>query len=268
MTESNPFTTSPKPAPSPAEAAPPQGPPHPPASAPSSAGLDSSAESPLKGEGPAAATPPAGRRRSKRRIGLEAGLLLLIAVALPASRGGWYTASSLDSLAPPAGKLDEHKAAESRRRIASYQPRGTWVVVDTYGNRLRVFRNHELLREAIVSTGSGTVLRDPVSDRTWVFDTPQGERQVQRKVQDPVWIKPDWAFIEEGFEPPTRWRDRIDSMSLGDYGIYLGDGYIIHGTLFQTLLGQRVTHGCIRVGDEDLKWLYWQLPMGSRVYLY
>lgn len=277
MTENNPFTAplQPEPAaaeaPTAAEASPAPGPPRDEPQPPASPEIESPAETQAAGEA-AAAVPPApqaaGRRRSLRRIGLEIGLLLLIAVALPASRGGWYAADSLDSVTPPAGQLDERKAADSRRRIASYQPRGTWVVVDTYGNRLRVFRNHELLREAIVSTGSGTVLRDPVSDRTWVFDTPQGERQVQRKVQDPVWIKPDWAFIEEGFEPPTRWRDRIDSMSLGDYGIYLGDGYIIHGTLFQTLLGKRVTHGCIRVGDEDLKWLYWRLPLGSRVYLY
>jgi L,D-transpeptidase YbiS len=214
------------------------------------------------------ATQPALRKRSRRRILLEVTLLLLIAGVLPASRGGWYVARSFDSLVPPPGEVDARQAADRRRRIASYQPRGTWVVVDTYSNRLRVYRNRELEREAIVSTGSGTILRDPVSDRTWVFDTPQGERQVQRKVQNPVWIKPDWAFIEEGFEPPTRWRDRVDSSSLGDYGIYLGDGYIIHGTLFQTLLGQRVTHGCIRVGDEDLEWIYWRLQPGARVYLY
>jgi len=91
---------------------------------------------------------------------------------------------------------------------------------------------------------------------------------VERKARDPVWVKPDWAFIEEGFAPPEKSRERVDDVSLGDYGLYLGDGYIIHGTLFQTLLGQRITHGCIRLGDADLEYVYHQVPVGARVYLY
>ena len=38
--------------------------------------------------------------------------------------------------------------------------------------------------------------------------------------------------------------------------------------LFKTLLGRRVTHGCIRLGDEDLEFVYRNTPIGSRVYLY
>jgi len=224
------------------------------------------AEAPRSGSPTPASTTRTGR--SRRRIALELALLLLVAAVLPASRGGWYQARPFATLVPLPGEVESRTAADRKRRIASVQPRGTWVVVDTYSNRLRVYRGGELEREAIVSTGSGTILRDPVSDRSWVFDTPKGERQVQRKVQNPVWIKPDWAFIEEGFEPPTRWRDRVDSTSLGDFGIYRGDGDVIHGPRFQTLLGQRVPHGCIRVGDEDLEWIYWRLPMGARVYLY
>ena len=113
------------------------------------------------------------------------------------------------------------------------------------------------------------MLRDPSTGREWIFDTPLGERRVERKVKDPVWVKPDWAFIEEGYVPPPKGaEERYDRFSLGDYGLYLGDGYIIHGTLFQTLLGRRVTHGCIRLGDEDLKYVYQKVPLGARVYLY
>jgi L,D-transpeptidase YbiS len=57
-------------------------------------------------------------------------------------------------------------------------------------------------------------------------------------------------------------------MSLGDYALYIGDGFIIHGTLFKSLLGRRVTHGCIRLGDEDLEFVYKHAPIGTRVYLY
>jgi L,D-transpeptidase YbiS len=46
------------------------------------------------------------------------------------------------------------------------------------------------------------------------------------------------------------------------------DGYIIHGTIFQTLLGKRVTHGCIRLGDKDLEFAYQTVPVGARVFLF
>ncbi len=46
------------------------------------------------------------------------------------------------------------------------------------------------------------------------------------------------------------------------------DGYIIHGTIFKTLLGKRVTHGCIRLGDEDLKFVFDTVPTDARVYLF
>lgn len=189
-------------------------------------------------------------------------LLFLLFVA---SRGGTY-----QRLPPTAGPQEASSQAGgvATDRLTALAPQGVYLVVDSYRNQLRLYRRGELLREAVCSTGSGTVLRDPASGREWVFDTPHGERRVVRKQRDPVWIKPDWAFVEEGFEPPRDGSGRYDPLALGDYALYLGDGYIIHGTLFQTLLGRRVTHGCIRLGDEDLEYVYRTVPLGSRVFLY
>lgn len=199
------------------------------------------------------------------------GLLLVIGAGLAlfggAYRGEPFPQHATVSLAEEDAAAKLTQRAEQRIRAA--QPKGAYVVVDTYRNRLRVFTGGELQREAICSTGSGVVLRDPRDGRQWVFDTPVGERTVLRKVKDPVWAKPDWAFIEEGYTPPKAGsRDRFDDFSLGSYGLYMGDGYIIHGTIFQTLLGQRVTHGCIRLGDADLEWVYKNVPLGAKVYLY
>ena len=161
-----------------------------------------------------------------------------------------------------------YRARRARALIDHYQPRGLYIVVDTFRNRLRVMRGTEVLRSAICSTGTGVELRDPRNGHVWVFDTPLGERVVERKTRNPVWAKPDWAFIEEGYLPPKDPSERFDSYSLGDYGLYMGDGYIIHGTLFPSLLGRRVTHGCIRLGDKDLEYVYHNAPLGTRVYLY
>ena len=230
--------------------------------------------------GPAAAAPAAPAARGRRwrlalavavavALALEAGLIAL------AASGGWYEPQlrvAAPTAAPAAVPAAEAEAASPHARLAAafpeLAPRGVYLVVDTYGNRLRIYRGGELLREAVCSTGSGTVLRDPVGGRLWVFDTPLGERRVQRKTREPVWIKPDWAFVELGYEPPKEFRERVDDLSLGRYGLYLGDGYIIHGTLFQTLLGRALTHGCVRLGDEDLEYVYRQTPVGARVFLY
>ncbi|HSM14844.1 MAG TPA: L,D-transpeptidase family protein [Thermoanaerobaculia bacterium] len=163
----------------------------------------------------------------------------------------------------------ESRAERVEKKIRSQvSDREVYVTVDSHENRLRVYRGGELLREAVCSTGSGVRLLDPRNGREWVFDTPQGELRILRKVRNPVWVKPDWAFIEEGYEPPRNMRDRVDDFSLGDFGLYMRDGYIIHGTIFKSLLGKRVTHGCIRLGDEDLEFAYKTIPVGARVFLY
>ncbi|MCU0290631.1 MAG: L,D-transpeptidase [Thermoanaerobaculaceae bacterium] len=163
----------------------------------------------------------------------------------------------------------EKRAARAESELGKLSPRGAYIVIDTYRNRLHLLEGGKVLRSAICSTGTGRVLRDPRNGREWVFDTPLGERVVQSKRKDPPWAKPDWAFIEEGYKPPPPGSpERWDTVSLGDYGLYMGDGYIIHGTLFKSLLGRRVTHGCVRLGDEDLEFVYKHAPIGTRVYLY
>jgi hypothetical protein len=192
---------------------------------------------------------------------------MLVVLTAAAFQGRAYRSCSVRG----AAGLGADRSAPERAavaRIAALAPRGGSVVVDTAGNTLRVYRKGELLREATCSTGTGTVLRDPRSDRSWVFDTPLGERRVVGKRRDPVWTKPEWAFVEEGFLPPSDLRHLVDTVSLGDYAIDLGDGYLIHGTLFPSLLGQSITHGCIRLGDEDLEYVYRTVPVGAPVYLY
>ena len=202
-----------------------------------------------------------------RWLVLLAAVLLLGGGALAVlALGGWYAAVPLDSLVPAPSATET--TPQARRALASLAPRGIYVVVDSHRNRLQVLRAGEVLREAACSTGSGTVLRDPQRGRIWVFDTPLGEHRVRQKKRNPVWIKPDWAFIEEGFTPPADPEHRVDTVSLGDYALYLGDGYLIHGTLFQTLLGRKITHGCIRLGDEDLEYVYNTVPVGARVFIY
>lgn len=225
-----------------------------------------------QGPGPERPAPPEPRHALRWGLLVGGGAVTLAVTGLVvlACLGVSYASWAVPESGMAAGADDASAAtiAGLESKLVALRPREPYVVIDTYNNRLRVHRQDELLRDAVCSTGSGVVLLDPRGERSWTFDSPLGERRVQRKVKDPVWAKPDWAFIEEGYLPPKDPNLRFDDFSLGDYALYLGDGYIIHGTIFQTLLGRPVTHGCVRLGDEDLEYVYRTVRIGARVYLY
>ena len=143
-----------------------------------------------------------------------------------------------------------------------------YIVVDTGRNALYLKKGVRTVCEAVISSGSGNMLKDPSGKRQWVFDTPRGEYHVKTKYIAPAWTRPDWAFIEEGKAIPKDPRQRIEEDVLGDYALGFGNGYFIHGTLYTRLLGRNVTHGCIRVGDRDLKTVYTAAGVGTRIYIF
>jgi len=154
---------------------------------------------------------------------------------------------------PSLARLRAQHAA-LKRQLADYAPSRRYIVVDTARNRLYVKRRDTVLLDAVASTGSGAMLDDPGQpDRRWVFETPRGAFAVQSKIDNPVWVKPDWAFLEEGTAIPATAAERAEPGILGEYALGFGNGYFIHGTLYTRLLGKNVTHGCIRLNDEDLR---------------
>lgn len=70
------------------------------------------------------------------------------------------------------------------------------------------------------------------------------------------------------FVPPLGTTNRRVAGELGAFKLDLGDGYLIHGTPHKDSLGQAATHGCIRVGDEDLAYLFRNVPPGTPVYIF
>lgn len=143
-------------------------------------------------------------------------------------------------------------------------PENIHLLVDTSRHRLFVMRGTHMLRSAIVSTGKGTTLTDPRDpDRVWVFQTPKGTFTIQNKLKDPVWIRPDWAFIEHGDPVPDEVEDRLMPGVLGRYALGFGDGYFIHGALYLNVLGQDVTHGCLQLHPEDLHYVFETVPVGT-----
>jgi hypothetical protein len=143
-----------------------------------------------------------------------------------------------------------------------------FLIINTSDNTFRLYKNRQMIGSGLCSTGS-LIHLEVDSTRSWVFETPRGVLQVRNKIVNPVWRKPDWAFIEDGLQPPPPGHpSRYERGVLGDYALDLGNGYLIHGTLYQRLLGRPVTHGCVRLNDSDLELVYQTLNIGSKVYIY
>ncbi|PTN08821.1 L,D-transpeptidase [Mangrovibacterium marinum] len=155
-----------------------------------------------------------------------------------------------------------------QKKMDRLTPGGMYLIVNTTNNTFELYRNKKLIRQGLCSTGSYIRLETD-QQKHWVFETPKGVLSVKGKITDPVWRKPDWAFVEEGLPvPPADSPSRYEYGVLGDYALALGNGYLIHGTLYQRFLGQPVTHGCIRLNDEDLEAVYKTLPVGAKVFIY
>lgn len=154
------------------------------------------------------------------------------------------------------------------RRYSVYTPGQSYIVINTTDNRFFLYRNKKLIREGFCSSGSYIMLKTE-GERKWIFKTPKGKYWIQGKITSPVWRKPDWAFVEEGLPiPPQEHPSRYEYGVLGDYAMSIGDGYLIHGTLYKRFLGMPVTHGCVRLNDEDLEAIYNTLSIGSKVYIF
>lgn len=154
------------------------------------------------------------------------------------------------------------------KKYNSYTTGQSYIVINTTTNRFYLYNNRQLIRQGGCSTGSYTVLKTQ-SKKKWVFKTPRGKRVIQAKTTSPVWHRPDWSFVEEGLPiPKNDDPSRFEKGVLGDYALHMGDGYMIHGTIYKRFLRMPVTHGCVRLNDEDLEVVYKTLNIGSKVYIF
>lgn len=163
----------------------------------------------------------------------------------------------------------EAKIVQQNKKLKASKPKGTYLIINSTDNEFKLVNEDTVIREGKCSTGSNLQLVSNTRNKTYLFKTPKGEHTVKGKKTNPVWTKPDWAFIEEGLPVPgPNSPSRFEENVLGDYALTLGDGYMVHGTIWQRYLGLSVTHGCVRLNDADLEAVYNALDKGSKVYIY
>ena len=203
--------------------------------------------------------------------------------------------------------------------------RGAYIVISLADRRLWYRRGDETVYSTRVAVGSGKSLVQSGNRKEWKFDTPRGRLVVQSKEVDPVWVPPDWHFVElarkrglgvvrlvrdkpipagdgsvvtvqgnavvkrysdgrvqeydvqEDREivvggnvviPPFGTTQRRYADVLGTHRLNLGDGYALHGTNKPESIGQAVSHGCVRLRNEDVAYLYSIVEVGTPVYIY
>lgn len=163
---------------------------------------------------------------------------------------------------------DVNRVKRLEKAYAKYTTTQPYFVVNTTENSFTLYNRGKTVRQGKCSTGS-YILLDAGDEKKWMFETPKGLFRIHGKTESPVWKKPDWAFVEEGLPvPPSYSNLRYEYGVLGDYALSIGNGYLIHGTLYKRLLGMPVTHGCVRMDDDDLEAVYNTMTIGSKVYIF
>ncbi|EKS6734145.1 L,D-transpeptidase [Enterobacter asburiae] len=112
----------------------------------------------------------------------------------------------------------------------------------------------------VLPIGIGQAGRE--TPRNWVT-------AVERKQEGPTWSPtPNTrrAYAAEGKTLPAFVPAGPDN-PMGLYAIYIGRLYAIHGTNSNFGIGLRVSQGCIRLRNNDIKYLFDNVPVGTRVQL-
>jgi lipoprotein-anchoring transpeptidase ErfK/SrfK len=205
----------------------------------------------------------------------------------------------------------QSEMASAEKAIDDLHDSNFVITVSTTENRVYARRGGQLVFDAICSTGSNSTLE--TSSGTKVFRTPIGRFRIQSKEENPLWVPPDWHYIEEankeglrivrlqygqplgdltvrgnavysnGYElpqgeliirggaiviPPVGTRQRQFPEVLGTHRLNLGDGYALHGTQAVDKLGQNVSHGCVRLHNDDIARLFAMANVGDEVIIY
>ncbi|HEX7240610.1 MAG TPA: L,D-transpeptidase [Longimicrobiaceae bacterium] len=194
---------------------------------------------------------------------VKVGALLALALLAP---GAGAAAQGLP-VSPLAIAHGVEREGVARYRDPPVTVEGRYVVISLAEHRLYLMEESRVIWSAPVGTGTGTRLEG--AGQKWDFSTPRGMFRVQFKEKDPVWTAPDWAFVERGEPvPPPDSPKRREVGMLGTSAMYLEEQIAIHGTNKPELLGQPVSHGCIRMSNEDARRLFYEVEIGTPVIIY
>ena len=111
--------------------------------------------------------------------------------------------------------------------------------------------------------GTNTVIVLPIGIGQLGKDTPiNWTTKVERKKAGPTWTPTAKMHAEyrAAGEPLPAVVPAGPDNPMGLYALYIGRLYAIHGTNANFGIGLRVSHGCVRLRNEDIKFLFEKVP--------
>jgi lipoprotein-anchoring transpeptidase ErfK/SrfK len=111
----------------------------------------------------------------------------------------------------------------------------------------------------------------PVSDGSWyevrgedvVRAYPDGKVQLLEASEGHELLADNKIVV-----PPFGTNQRKYKWVVGGHRLNLGDGYGLHGTDEPNSIGHAASHGCVRLRNEDIAYLYSIVAVGTPVYIY
>ena len=171
-------------------------------------------------------------------------------------------AVAMDSTLAYAGRVWKFDTPRGKRTVRAKSENPLWVPPDWH--YAEVAKENHLALSHVPLKGSVKISH---GKRLEVRDA-----QVGIVVPDSGWIAlpldEEVVFDDTLYIPPLGTKNRRIYGELGSYRLDLGDGYLIHGTPEESTVGDAVTHGCVRLKEDDIAWLYANVPLGTDVYIY
>lgn len=174
------------------------------------------------------------------------------------------TGSGKTLISGSGGKQYKFETPRGRLRVEAKEIEPAWVPPDWHFQEQANKRGlglARMTRGSVIPAGGGAVVA--VSGSEVVKRYPDG-RQVPLEATDGREIVVNGNIII----PPYGVNQRRYKGVLGTRRLVLGDGYGIHGTNAPETIGRSVSHGCVRLRNEDIEKLYDMVPVGTPVYIY
>lgn len=110
----------------------------------------------------------------------------------------------------------------------------------------------------------GAVITHPIGIGREGWGTPTGRTKVVRKAEYPTWYPP--KSIRELQPDLPKVVPPGPNNPLGSRALYFSwPAYLMHGTNEPWGVGRRVSHGCVRLYNENVETLYEKVPIGTQV---
>ncbi|MGV6809774.1 MAG: L,D-transpeptidase family protein [bacterium] len=180
-----------------------------------------------------------------------------------------------------AAHSNPHHAVLQRlqQQYADYAKNGV-LIVDVSEQMMYVFRGDSPMQTFPISTATKGEGSQAGSDKTplgahrvsdrygdgaplgTIFKARQNTGRIAEIITEPKDVKHDYVTTR------ILWLDGLEVGKNKGKGIDSHDRYIyIHGTVEEGLIGQKASHGCIRMKNTDVVKLYQQIPVDALVYI-